>query len=63
MTFIRPTLEDGRHVLIRADLIQQVRQRETGAEIWLPTVVVAVVDTVDQIQAMLEGLMTTRTPG
>ena len=56
MTFIRLTLEDGRQVLIRADLIQQVRQREAGAEIWLPTVVVAVVDTVDQIQAMLKDL-------
>ena len=56
MTFIRPTLEDGRPVLIRADLIQQVRQRETGAEIWLPTAIVAVVDTIDQIQAMLGDL-------
>ena len=57
MTLIRLTLaDDRRQVLIRADLIHQVRQREHGADIWLPTATVAVAENIDEIQAMLTGL-------
>ena len=44
------TLDDGRAVLIRADLIEQVRQRDTGAEIWLSAAVVNVSESIEQVK-------------
>ena len=57
MKLIRLTLaDDRRQVLIRADLIHQARQREHGADIWLPTATVAVAENIDEIQAKLTSL-------
>jgi hypothetical protein len=58
MSFIQLTLADGRSVLIRADLIQQVRQGENGtlqpgSELWLPTCNVVVSESIEQIAELL----------
>ena len=66
MMFVRLTLaDDSRQVLIRADLIQQIRQRPPsanaptspqGTDVWLPTGAVTVSESIDEIQAKLTGL-------
>lgn len=55
MTFLQLTLEDGRAVLVRADLIEQVRQRESGAEIWLSTAVVIVGESIEQVRQIVNA--------
>ena len=43
MNFLELTLaEDGRRILIRADLIQQIRKAPAGADVWLQNAVVTV---------------------
>jgi hypothetical protein len=59
VSFIQLTLEDGRSVLIRADLIQQIRQHENGTlkpggcEIWLPTATIVVSETIEQVKEIV----------
>jgi hypothetical protein len=53
MSFVEFHLENGRSVLIRADLIQQVRQHENGCEIWLPTATVVVSEAIEQVKQIV----------
>jgi hypothetical protein len=55
MTHLKLTLSDGRTFLIRGDLVLQVRSREDGADVWFPTGVVMVKESIDEIRNMLEG--------
>lgn len=56
MRFIRLTLSDTeppRSALIRLDLVEQVRQRGTGSEIWLGLIILNVCEPLAQVQAII----------
>jgi hypothetical protein len=55
MNYVQLTLaEDNRIALIRAELIEQVRQNRNGSEIWLPSHTVAVLESIERIAELLK---------